>query len=133
MAFFRSVPSTAKIDIAASSRPTAFAFSCLSSSSQSSRRNPKPQNLSFLSVSSLPLSYLTCFGLVKNLAQPPSAISMDAPTSDHKPTPQDDAALSELLTEFMVDMKCEGCVKAVKNKLQTVQGTFCSVWIKYEP
>lgn len=25
-------------------------------------------------------------------------------------------------TEFMVDMSCEGCVKAVKNKLQTVDG-----------
>lgn len=25
-------------------------------------------------------------------------------------------------TEFMVDMKCEGCVKSVKNKLQTVDG-----------
>ncbi|KAI3985287.1 hypothetical protein MKX01_033601 [Papaver californicum] len=30
--------------------------------------------------------------------------------------------LPELLTEFMVDMKCEGCVKAVKNKLVTVDG-----------
>lgn len=27
-----------------------------------------------------------------------------------------------LQTEFMVDMSCEGCVKAVKNKLQTVDG-----------
>lgn len=26
-------------------------------------------------------------------------------------------------TEFMVDMKCEGCVNAVKNKLETIEGT----------
>lgn len=25
-------------------------------------------------------------------------------------------------TEFMVDMKCEGCVNAVKNKLETIEG-----------
>lgn len=46
---------------------------------------------------------------------------MDAPV-DHKFSPQGDADLPELLTEFMVDMHCEGCVKAVKNKLQTVNG-----------
>ncbi|CAN4077853.1 unnamed protein product [Withania somnifera] len=28
----------------------------------------------------------------------------------------------ELLTEFMVDMSCQGCVNAVKSKLQTVEG-----------
>jgi hypothetical protein len=28
-----------------------------------------------------------------------------------------------LKTEFMVDMKCEGCVTAVKNRLQTLEGT----------
>jgi len=47
---------------------------------------------------------------------------MDAPTSDTKATSQGDAVLPELLTEYMVDMKCEGCVNAVKNKLQTVNG-----------
>lgn len=26
-------------------------------------------------------------------------------------------------TEFMVDMKCEGCVNAVKNKLETIEGS----------
>ncbi|KAM0896381.1 hypothetical protein ACQ4PT_023253 [Festuca glaucescens] len=31
-------------------------------------------------------------------------------------------ALPELTTEFMVDMKCEGCVTAVKNRLQTLEG-----------
>jgi copper chaperone for superoxide dismutase len=49
---------------------------------------------------------------------------MDAPASDQnrKPTSQEDRALPELLTEYMVDMKCEGCVKSVKEKLQTVNG-----------
>ncbi|KAF7130519.1 hypothetical protein RHSIM_Rhsim10G0118700 [Rhododendron simsii] len=32
------------------------------------------------------------------------------------------ALLPELLTEYMVDMKCDGCVNAVKNKLATVDG-----------
>ncbi|KMT12208.1 hypothetical protein BVRB_5g101550 isoform B [Beta vulgaris subsp. vulgaris] len=30
--------------------------------------------------------------------------------------------LPELMTEFMVDMKCEGCVSAVKSKLETLEG-----------
>ncbi|KAI4311691.1 hypothetical protein MLD38_036566 [Melastoma candidum] len=41
---------------------------------------------------------------------------------DVKLTPENGAALPELLTEFMVDMKCEGCVSSVKNKLQAVDG-----------
>ncbi|KAI3823659.1 hypothetical protein L1987_05099 [Smallanthus sonchifolius] len=57
------------------------------------------------------------FGLIKNLTNPPSALHMDA-----KPAPKHDAELPEVMTEFMVDMSCEGCVKAVKNKLQTVNG-----------
>ncbi|XP_074317764.1 copper chaperone for superoxide dismutase, chloroplastic/cytosolic isoform X2 [Silene latifolia] len=31
-------------------------------------------------------------------------------------------SLPELVTEFMVDMKCEGCVNSVTDKLETVQG-----------
>ncbi|KAJ7944836.1 Superoxide dismutase [Quillaja saponaria] len=46
---------------------------------------------------------------------------MDTPTSEHKPSSQADV-LPELLAEYMVDMKCEGCVNAVKNKLLTVNG-----------
>ncbi|KAL8226902.1 hypothetical protein R6Q57_016734 [Mikania cordata] len=57
------------------------------------------------------------FGLIKNLANPPSALQMDA-----KPALKHDEELPEVMTEFMVDMSCEGCVKAVKNKLQTVNG-----------
>ncbi|XP_031392000.1 copper chaperone for superoxide dismutase, chloroplastic/cytosolic-like isoform X2 [Punica granatum] len=59
----------------------------------------------------------------KSLASPPpSALHMDAPAPDHRTTSQNGALLPELLTEFMVDMKCEGCVNAVKGKLQTVDG-----------
>jgi copper chaperone for superoxide dismutase len=111
MAFLRSVATT-------TTAIAAFAFSSLYSSQSS--RFPKTQNLSFLS--STPNPSPTRFGLVKNFANPPSALHMDAPTSDHKPTSQGDAVLPELLTEYMVDMTCEGCVNAVKNKLQTVNG-----------
>ncbi|KAJ9129037.1 hypothetical protein P3X46_034197 [Hevea brasiliensis] len=118
MGFLRSVTTTTKTAIAASALPAAFTLY----SSQSSTPNPKPHNLSFLSISSSSLRPPTRFGLAKNLASPPSAVKMDAPTSDRKHTPQEDAVLPELLTEFMVDMKCEGCVNSVKNKLQTVNG-----------
>lgn len=111
MAFLRSVATT-------TTAIAAFAFSSLYSSQSS--QFPKTQNLSFLS--STPNPSPTRFGLVKNFANPPSALHMDAPTSDHKPTSQGDAVLPELLTEYMVDMTCEGCVNAVKNKLQTVNG-----------
>ncbi|KAJ9173500.1 hypothetical protein P3X46_016623 [Hevea brasiliensis] len=104
--------------IAASVLPAPFAVS----SSQSSYTNPKPHNLSFLSISSSSLHPPTRFRLVKSLAQPPSAVGMDAPAFDRKHTSQEEAVLPELLTEFMVDMKCEGCVNAVENKLQTVNG-----------
>ncbi|KAA3469017.1 copper chaperone for superoxide dismutase, chloroplastic/cytosolic-like [Gossypium australe] len=46
---------------------------------------------------------------------------MDSPSSHHNPS-QENGSLPDLLTEYMVDMKCEGCVTAVKNKLQTVDG-----------
>nr|XP_023909609.1 copper chaperone for superoxide dismutase, chloroplastic/cytosolic [Quercus suber] len=117
MAFLRSV-ATSSTAIAVSALPAALAF-CSLSSSQSSQF-PKTQNLSFLN--STPNPSPTRFGLVKNFANTPSALHMDAPTSVHKPTSQGDADLPELLTEYMVDMNCEGCVNAVKNKLQTVHG-----------
>ncbi|PNT45103.1 hypothetical protein POPTR_003G118400v4 [Populus trichocarpa] len=117
MAFLRSVTTTTKTAIAALALPAAFAFSSLSPSSP----NPKPENLFFLSPSS---SLLTSarFGLVKNLTQRPSSLSMDTSTSNQKPISQDNGALPEILTEFMVDMKCEGCVNSVRNKLQAVNG-----------
>ncbi|KAL5186500.1 Copper chaperone for superoxide dismutase, chloroplastic/cytosolic [Glycine soja] len=101
MAFLRSIATTAIATI-----PAALAFSSSSSSSSSSfprsSQSPNPQNR---------------LGLVKTLATPPSALHMD-----HKLSSQPDAVLPELLTEFMVDMKCEGCVNAVKNKLNEING-----------
>ncbi|PPS06311.1 hypothetical protein GOBAR_AA14332 [Gossypium barbadense] len=46
---------------------------------------------------------------------------MDSPSTHHNPS-QENGSLPDLLTEYMVDMKCEGCITAVKNKLQTVDG-----------
>ncbi|KAA8521952.1 hypothetical protein F0562_012734 [Nyssa sinensis] len=116
MAFLRSVVTTA---IAASALPAAFAFASPSSSSPSSSPISKTFNSTFLSLRTDRLGPLkTEFAR----PSPPSALHMDAPSSDHKYATQNDAVLSELLTEFMVDMKCEGCVNAVKNKLQTVNG-----------
>ncbi|XWS49848.1 hypothetical protein CRYUN_Cryun12cG0038300 [Craigia yunnanensis] len=98
MAFLRSLtPATA------SALPTAFAFS---SSSCKSSYFPNTQSLPFLS--SLP----NRSGLTRTFASPPTALHMDSPASGHNPSQ----------TEYMVDMKCEGCVNAVKNKLQTVNG-----------
>ncbi|KAL9258695.1 Copper chaperone for superoxide dismutase, chloroplastic/cytosolic-like protein [Drosera capensis] len=37
-------------------------------------------------------------------------------------TQRDEVELPELLTEFMVDMKRDGCVKSVKNKLEAIEG-----------
>ncbi|KAL5815313.1 hypothetical protein ACOSQ4_025954 [Xanthoceras sorbifolium] len=123
MAFFRSV-ATAAVTTTTSTAVAAFAFSSLvstcSSSSSSSSKSPqtKPQNLSFFSSQSPSLVSPNRLSLVKNFTNPPSALHMDAPTSNH----QDDQVLPELLTEYMVDMKCEGCVNAVKNKLEAVNG-----------
>ncbi|KAJ6946408.1 copper chaperone for superoxide dismutase [Populus alba x Populus x berolinensis] len=117
MAFLRSVTYTTKVAIPASALPDASALSSISPSSP----NPKPRNLSFLSSSSSLLSSTTS-GLVKNLTQPRSSLSMETPASSHMSISQDNVTLPELFTEFMVDMKCEGCVHSVKNKLQSVNG-----------
>ncbi|KAK1564628.1 hypothetical protein Q3G72_007488 [Acer saccharum] len=122
MAFFRSV-ATAAATTTTTTAVAAYAFSTQvsnSSSSSSSSKSPqtKPQNFSFFSSQSLSLVSPNRFPLVKNFTNPPSALHMDASTSNH----QDDQVLPELLTEYMVDMKCESCVNAVKNKLQTVNG-----------
>ncbi|KAJ0049140.1 hypothetical protein Pint_15974 [Pistacia integerrima] len=136
MAFLRS-PATA-------TTTTAIAFFAFSSSSSFKSPPTKPQTLSLFSSQPLSLFSQNRLPIVKNFVIPPSALHMDAPSSDHKPTSQ---VLPELLidvcsievnmsyfigivdvsnmfgvTEFMVDMKCEGCVNAVKNKLQAVDG-----------
>lgn len=67
----------------------AFAFPSSSSSSFSSKSHqPKSQNLSFFSSQSLSLLYSNKSPLVKNFSNPPSALPMDASTSDHKNTSQ---------------------------------------------
>nr|AEN71836.1 copper/zinc-superoxide dismutase copper chaperone precursor [Dimocarpus longan] len=113
MAFLRSV-ATAAATATTTTAVAAFALSSISSS-KSPPTKPPSQNLSVFSPQSLSLR----LPLVKNFTNSPSALHMDAPTSNHQ---DDHQVLPELLTEYMVDMKCEGCVNAVKNKLQTVNG-----------
>ncbi|KAM7531207.1 hypothetical protein LguiB_034617 [Lonicera macranthoides] len=121
MAFLRSVTIAAAAAAATTALPATFGLACCYSNSASSSYLPKSFNIS----SSNSLLRPRNLGLVV-FANPPSALHMDAPLADHKIPPQvpqnTDAMLPELLTEFMVDMKCEGCVKAVKNKLQDVNG-----------
>ncbi|XP_050378241.1 LOW QUALITY PROTEIN: copper chaperone for superoxide dismutase, chloroplastic/cytosolic [Argentina anserina] len=105
--------------IAASLLPAAISLSSSSSS----------QNLSFL-FSSSPIS--NPMFLSTSLTNSPSALRMDEPTSEQKPSFQGDAVLPELMTEYMVDMNCEGCVKAVKNKIQVVGVRLLSYWIILE-
>lgn len=125
MAILRSVTTT--VIAAASALPFVVnSLSSSSSSSQSSSSSPshssKALNLSFPSAkpSSITPHRL---GLVTSFTRPPSAVlRMDAPSSQQNFYSQDDAVLPELLTEFMVDMTCDGCVNAIKNKLQTLDG-----------
>ncbi|GAV79600.1 Sod_Cu domain-containing protein/HMA domain-containing protein [Cephalotus follicularis] len=121
MAFLRSLVTTTATITAIAAFPLSSSSSP-SSYSQLPQHTPKTQKNSSFSSSSHVLLSPNCLGLVNHFTHPPSALHMDAPTSDHKPTPQEDMGLPELLTEFMVDMKCEGCVNAVKNKIQTVNG-----------
>ncbi|KAL6979664.1 hypothetical protein U1Q18_021320 [Sarracenia purpurea var. burkii] len=121
MAFFRHVVASATAAIAATSLPVyLYSSSSSSSSSPSSSHTSKTLNFSVLSPNSLPRP--DRLGLIKSFASPPSAIPMDAPSTNRKLSSQNDYDLPELLTEYMVDMKCDGCVKAVKNKLRTVDG-----------
>ncbi|XP_042051202.1 copper chaperone for superoxide dismutase, chloroplastic/cytosolic-like [Salvia splendens] len=76
---------------------------------------------SFTRLSKIPsfsLSAARKSGLLKAVANP-SSVSVEM---DSEQSTQNGAVLPELLTEFMVDMTCEGCVNSVKNKLETVDG-----------
>ncbi|XP_030538163.1 copper chaperone for superoxide dismutase, chloroplastic/cytosolic isoform X2 [Rhodamnia argentea] len=124
MGFLLRSAATIKTAVAASAIPAALAFSShrpTSTACSCSVRFPKFQNPTFVSLS-LSSSNLGSSATARDLDHAPPALHMDAPASDFKPTSQNGAVLPELLTEFMVDMKCEGCVNAVKNKLQTVEG-----------
>ncbi|GMI95568.1 HEAVY METAL ASSOCIATED PROTEIN 3, copper chaperone for SOD1 [Hibiscus trionum] len=116
MAFLRSLtPATAIA--AASALPAALSFSSSSSSSSSCKSSRFPNTKSLPSLSSPP----NRLGLTRNFTPAPTALNMDSPPSYHNPS-QESGFLPDLLTEYMVDMKCEGCVNAVKNKLQTIDG-----------
>ncbi|TKW06079.1 hypothetical protein SEVIR_7G218100v4 [Setaria viridis] len=93
----------------------AYALSSSSAPSTSKLRFPLPA--SFLSAAA---STSSTSGRAPN-AVPPMAAAAAAATADLS-APDKESALPELTTEFMVDMKCEGCVTAVKNKLQTLEG-----------
>ncbi|KAL0884857.1 hypothetical protein Bca101_008838 [Brassica carinata] len=94
---------------AASAIPIAITFS---SSSSSSPTNPTPKSLSFSRSSPCGLRLSRSFS-----SSPMTTI----PASDGS-LRQEDGVMPQLLTEFMVDMKCEGCVNAVKSKLETIEG-----------
>lgn len=110
MAFLRSIATTATAAIAT------LAFSPSSSSFSHSHQSPNHPNtaLSSNTKSNYPLR------LVKTFATSPSPLIMDHNLSSQSQTDHD--VLPELLTEYMVDMKCDGCVNAVKDKLQTING-----------
>ncbi|PIN22053.1 Copper chaperone for superoxide dismutase [Handroanthus impetiginosus] len=125
MAFLRSVATTQTTAIAATvAIPAAFALSSSSSSPSASRSSASFErvfkNLSFgsLSLSSIPTPRPKKSGVVNSFGNSSSA----AVEMDQKTPTQNGAVLPVLLTEFMVDMKCEGCVNSVKTKLQTVDG-----------
>ncbi|XP_059290201.1 copper chaperone for superoxide dismutase, chloroplastic/cytosolic isoform X3 [Lycium ferocissimum] len=119
MAFLRSIVTAKTTAIAAA----AFAISSISSSS-SSHFEFLSKNLKFSSICSCNNNPILQLSLSKNLQKPslPLALHMDTPSSNHQTSTQNGAVLPELLTEFMVDMSCQGCVNAVKSKLQTVEG-----------
>ncbi|XP_047946467.1 copper chaperone for superoxide dismutase, chloroplastic/cytosolic-like isoform X1 [Salvia hispanica] len=117
MAFLRSVVAARTTAVAAAvAIPAAFAISSVASSSPSSSTSFKrlSETPSFGSLS----LRAEKSGLLKAVANSsPVSVEMDPEKST-----QNGARLPELLTEFMVDMKCEGCVNSVKNKLETVDG-----------
>ncbi|KAL5215397.1 hypothetical protein ABZP36_006798 [Zizania latifolia] len=84
-----------------------------SSSPNSRLRFPLPA-----SVPSLSTVYAAASTRTPNAVSPMFAAAATADLS----APDKGTALPELMTEFMVDMKCEGCVTAVKNKLKTLEG-----------
>ncbi|CAO2043404.1 unnamed protein product [Urochloa humidicola] len=112
--FLRAFAAASAVPAAAAAAAYALSSSSTSSGASTSKlRFPLPA--SFLSASA---SSSSTSGRAPN-AVPPMAAA--AATADLSATDKE-AALPELTTEFMVDMKCEGCVTAVKNKLQTLEG-----------
>ncbi|KAL6882673.1 hypothetical protein ACP4OV_011363 [Aristida adscensionis] len=106
----------------ASAVPAAAAAAYALSSSSSSSPSPSPSKLHFPPPASFRSSASSSTGSARfaSPVAPMAAPAAAAATADLS-APDKDTALPELTTEFMVDMKCEGCVTAVKNKLQTLE------------
>ncbi|CAN6276656.1 unnamed protein product [Urochloa humidicola] len=109
--FLRAFAAASACAVPAAAAAAAYALSS-SSSGPSTYKLRFPLPASFLSASA------STSGRAPN-AVPPMAAA--AATADLSATDKE-SALPELTTEFMVDMKCEGCITAVKNKLQTLEG-----------
>ncbi|XP_044967443.1 copper chaperone for superoxide dismutase, chloroplastic [Hordeum vulgare subsp. vulgare] len=108
---------------AASAVPAAAVAAVALSSSSSSPSRPPSSRLRFPpppSLSAFAASSSSSSAVRAPTAAPPMAAAA-ASTADLS-APDKGTALPELTTEFMVDMKCEGCVTAVKNRLQTLEG-----------
>ncbi|KAF3340179.1 copper chaperone for superoxide dismutase [Carex littledalei] len=97
---------------------TAISFT----SSYSSSQSQFPSRANFPLVPSLksdsakkPLEFL------KRSSFAFAAVQMDSPVTELTPSDKD-VALPELMTEFMVDMHCDGCVSAVKKRLDALEG-----------
>ncbi|XP_039138613.1 copper chaperone for superoxide dismutase, chloroplastic isoform X2 [Dioscorea cayenensis subsp. rotundata] len=114
VAFLRTISAATAIAAAAAALSS-------SSSSSSSPRFPIKSNIPL--PSSLPLlSISRAFAAPRNPSPSLAALRMDSVATELKPSDQEAGDLPELLTEFMVDMKCEGCVSAVKNNLLKLKG-----------
>ncbi|KAJ4811904.1 Copper chaperone for superoxide dismutase [Rhynchospora pubera] len=99
--------------------PAALAAISLSSSyssSSSQSQSQFPSRVKFPLVSSLKSDLRR-----SNFGSPPAAVQMDSPATKSIPSDKD-GDLPELITEFMVDMHCDGCVSAVKKKLDALEG-----------
>ncbi|KAJ3706677.1 hypothetical protein LUZ61_010382 [Rhynchospora tenuis] len=94
--------------------PAALAAISLTTSYSSSSQSQFPSRVKFPLVSSL-----------KSDSRRPNfafaAVQMDSPATKSIPSDKD-GDLPELMTEFMVDMHCDGCVSAVKKKLDALEG-----------
>ncbi|KAI0501072.1 hypothetical protein KFK09_019290 [Dendrobium nobile] len=106
----------------ASLLPAAVAVTALSHSSLfPSFRFPVKSDLP-LPGSLLSASALRSFEAVSNPFRANAALHMESVAVDAKPYDEQTGVLPELMTEFMVDMTCEGCVSAVKNNMLKLDG-----------
>eukprot|EP00897_Mesotaenium_endlicherianum_P001176 jgi/Mesen1/11059/ME000099S10497 len=112
--------------------PAIAAVSCVTLSSSSNRQRSSfaaSPSSSWLSRTHSPsLSGLSSgqkFGGYISLceASKPSNVAMATVNSAlEAQAPSKDDVLPQLMTEFMVDMHCEGCVKAVRTRLEPLEG-----------